>query len=81
MRILLDEAHARLGRGVGPDASARLAYTNHTLLPEALEKWPVKLFEQLLPRHLEIVYEINRRFLDEVGAPLSRATTDRVPRA
>jgi starch phosphorylase len=65
MRFLLDEA--RLGWEEAWDLTVRtLAYTNHTLLPEALEKWPVELFEMALPRHLEIVYEINRRFLIDV---------------
>jgi glycogen phosphorylase len=65
MRILLDDAH--LGWDEAWDLTRRtLAYTNHTLLPEALEKWPLAWFETLLPRHLEIVYEINRRLLDDV---------------
>jgi starch phosphorylase len=65
MRILLDEAH--LGWDQAWDVTQRtLAYTNHTLLPEALEKWPLAWFETLLPRHLEIIFEINRRLLDAV---------------
>ncbi|UWZ82171.1 glycogen/starch/alpha-glucan phosphorylase [Occallatibacter riparius] len=65
MRILLDDA--RLGWDEAWDITQRtLAYTNHTLLPEALEKWPLEWFEMLIPRHLEIIYEINRRFLDSV---------------
>jgi len=65
MRILLDDAN--LGWDHAWDLTQRtLAYTNHTLLPEALEKWPLAWFEMLLPRHLEIIYEINRRLLDSV---------------
>ena len=65
MRILLDDEH--LGWDEAWDITQRtFAYTNHTLLPEALEKWPLAWFEQLLPRHLEIIFEINRRLLDSV---------------
>jgi len=67
MRILLDEAE--LGWEEAWDLTQRtLAYTNHTLLPEALEKWPVAWFEMLIPRQLEIIFEINRRLLEDVGA-------------
>jgi len=65
MRILLDDEH--LGWEQAWDITQRtLAYTNHTLLPEALEKWPAAWFEAIMPRHLEIIYEINRRFLGSV---------------
>ena len=65
MRILLDDA--KLGWDQAWDLTRRtLGYTNHTLLPEALEKWPVDWFELVIPRHLEIIFEINRRVLDDV---------------
>jgi starch phosphorylase len=65
MRILLDEAHLEWDQAWELTQKA-LAYTNHTLLPEALEKWPLAWFEMMLPRHAEIILEINRRFLDTV---------------
>jgi glycogen phosphorylase len=67
MRILVDE------RDLGWDAAwaitrSTMGYTNHTLLPEALEKWPAALLERVVPRHLQIIEEINRRFLDDVAS-------------
>src|ERR1700753_717304 len=65
MRLLVDER--QLDWDEAWDITvATLGYTNHTLLPEALETWPLEMFAESLPRHLEIIYEINRRFLDEV---------------
>lgn len=65
MRILIDQE--RLGWEKAWDITTRtFAYTNHTVVPEALEEWNEKIFGELLPRHLQIVYEINRRFLEEV---------------
>ncbi len=66
MRLLIDR------EGLGWDQAWRITtastgYTNHTILPEALEKWPVKMFGQLLPRHLQIIYEINARFMRDVA--------------
>ena len=77
MRILLDEAH--LGWDEAFDITRRtLAYTNHTLLPEALERWPVPWMELMIPRQLEIIYEINRRLLQDISA---RFPSDVVGRA
>lgn len=65
MRLLVDE-HGQAWEAAWEMTRAIMGYTNHTLMPEALERWPVELFGRVLPRHLEIVYEINRRFLEEV---------------
>src|SRR5215469_4948259 len=67
MRLLVDE-HELAWDTAWQVTSQAISYTNHTLLPEALEKWPVEIFGRLLPRHLEIVYEINHRVLEEVRA-------------
>ena len=66
MRILVDEKELEWEEA-WTITQATLGYTNHTLAPEALEKWPVPLFESVLPRHLQIIYEINRRLLDRVS--------------
>lgn len=76
MRILVDEKDLEWDVA-WKVCQACFAYTNHTLLPEALERWPVELFEKWLPRHLEIVYEINHRFLDI----LSRKYPNQIERA
>ena len=67
MRILID--HEGLSWEKAWDLTRRsTGYTNHTILPEALEKWPVSMMERLLPRHLQIIYEINGRFLQQISA-------------
>ncbi len=65
MRILVDRAHMDWD-SAWKICTNTFAYTNHTLLPEALEKWPARMIEKILPRHLEIIYEINHRFMKEV---------------
>lgn len=65
MRLLVDEYQLDWDKAWATTKNT-LSYTNHTLLPEALEKWPLPLFASVLPRHLEIIYEINSRFLNEI---------------
>lgn len=79
MRLLVDE-HGMAWDAAWAITQEAVSYTNHTLMPEALETWPVRMFEQLLPRHLEIIYEINHRFIAEVRArfPWDEALVKRV---
>ncbi len=67
MRLLVDE-YALPWDHAWKITRETLAYTNHTILSEALEKWPVSLLEQVIPRHLQIIYEINQQFLEEVAS-------------
>ncbi|MDD3180751.1 MAG: glycogen/starch/alpha-glucan phosphorylase [Opitutaceae bacterium] len=73
MRLLVDEHHLEW-EAAWEVTRNTFAYTNHTLLPEALERWPLSLFQRILPRHLEILFEINRRFLEVVTARFPRDT-------
>ena len=80
MRILVDLHNFRWDEA-WKITVATLSYTNHTLLPEALETWPVELFERLLPRHLEIIYRINAAHLALARPSAARATSTFAPRS
>ncbi len=78
MRFLVDDAGLAWAKAWDL-TRAICSYTNHTMLPEALETWPVALMESIIPRHVEIIYEINRRFLDQLS-PTIRQDTERIAR-
>ena len=78
MRILVDEEGLEWNHAWDITRSST-GYTNHTILPEALEKWPVRMMESLLPRHLQIIYEINSRFLKDIASKIT-SDPDRIAR-
>src|SRR5690625_4073320 len=79
IRVVVDEENLSWEQAWEITVNA-MAYTNHTMMPEALEKWPVSLMRNLLPRHVQIIYEINRRFLQKVQADVGddRGTISRM---
>ncbi|PSN19936.1 glycogen phosphorylase [filamentous cyanobacterium CCP5] len=79
MRLLMDD-HGLDWDRAWSITQKTFAYTNHTLMPEALERWPVSLFGAMLPRHLEIIYELNHRFLEELTERFPEITADKIRR-